>query len=76
MDSATAKDLKSLIKLQYGTIRAFAPIVGLSENTINTHLKDGNWDRNQMISIIKACKIPSRFIYLYFFEDELTRTQV
>lgn len=75
MDSITAKDLRSLIRLQYGTVRAFAPVVGLSENTINTHLKDGNWDRNQMVSIIKACKIPNKFIYVYFFEDELTKQQ-
>lgn len=71
----TAEDLKSLIRLQFGTIRKFASVIGLSENTVNNHLKDGNWDRNQMISIIRTCKIPSKMIYLYFFEDELAKTQ-
>lgn len=71
----TAENLKSLIRLKFGTIRKFASVIGLSENTVNNHLKDGNWDRNQMIAIIRACKIPSKMIYLYFFEDELAKTQ-
>lgn len=70
-----ATDLKFLIRAHYGTVKKFAQVVGMSENTVNNHLKDGNWDRNQMVKVIKALKIPPKFIYVYFFESELTRTQ-
>ena len=67
-----AKNLKFLIKAKCGTIRKFAKEVGLSENTVQNHLKDGNWDVNQMIRIIKALEIPPKFVYVYFFEPILT----
>ena len=70
-----AENLKFLIRAKYGSVRRFAEVVELSENTVNNHLKDGNWDRNQMIRIIKALQIPKTAIYLYFFEDELAKTR-
>lgn len=70
-----AKDLNFLIKARYGSVRKFAEVVDMSENTVYAHLKDGNWDRNQMIRVIKALKIPTSCIYVYFFESELARTQ-
>lgn len=69
------EDLKYLIIAKYGTIRKFAKVVEMSEGTIQNHLKDGNWDRNQMVRIIKALSIPQRMIYLYFFEATLAKTQ-
>lgn len=70
-----AEDLKGLIKARYGTIRAFAKVVGLSENTVQTHLKDGNWDLNQAVRIIKALHIPKNFAYMYFFEPLLAKNE-
>lgn len=69
------EDLKFLIRAKYGSVRKFAEVVEMSENTVNNHLKDGNWDRDQMIRVIKALNIPSRMIYVYFFESELTKSQ-
>lgn len=71
-----AENLEYLIKARYGSIPKFSKAVDISENTIRAHLKDGNWDRDQMVVIIRALKIPNRFIYLYFFESELAKTQV
>lgn len=70
-----AKNLKFLIKAKCGTIRKFAKEVGLSENTVQNHLKDGNWDMNQMIRIIKALEIPPKFVYVYFFEPMLEKNE-
>ena len=70
-----AEDLKFLIRAKYGSVRKFAEVIGLSENTVNNHLKDGNWDRDQMIRVIRALNIPPRMIYVYFFESELTKSQ-
>lgn len=71
-----AEDLRFLIRARYGSIRKFAEIIEVSEGTVQNHLKDGNWDRNQMIRVIKALQIPRSMIYLYFFEEELAKTKV
>ena len=68
-------DLKFLIKAKYGSIKKLSEIVGISENTINTHLRDGNWDMNQAIKIIRALSIPKTAVYLYFFEPMLSRNE-
>ena len=70
-----ATNLKCLIKAKCGTIRQFAKEVGLTENTVQNHLKDGNWDMNQMIRIIKALNMPERFVYIYFFEPMLEKNK-
>lgn len=70
-----AEDLRFLIRARYGSIRKFAEIIEVSEGTVQNHLKDGNWDRNQMIRVIKALQIPRSMIYLYFFEEELAKTK-
>lgn len=69
------ENLKFLIKAKYGSIRAFAEVISVSENTVNNHLKDGNWDVNQIVRIIQALKIPKSMVYLYFFEDKLAKTR-
>lgn len=71
-----AENLEYLIKARYGSIPKFSKVVDISENTIRTHLKDGNWGRDQMVTIIRALNIPNKSIYLYFFEAELAKTQV
>lgn len=68
-------DLKFLIKAKYGTIRKFAEVVGLSENTIQNHLKDGNWDMKQAIKVIEALSIPPKMTFVYFFEPILSRNE-
>ena len=68
-------DLKFLIKAKYGSIKKLSEIVGISENTINTHLRDGNWDMNQAVKIIRALSIPKTAVYLYFFEPMLSRNE-
>lgn len=70
-----AEDLRFLIRARYGSIRKFAEVIEVSEGTVQNHLKDGNWDRNQMIRVIKALQIPRSMIYLYFFEEELAKTR-
>jgi transcriptional antiterminator len=70
-----ADNLKFLIRAKYGSIKKFAEAIEVSENTVNNHLKDGNWDRNQMIRVIRALQIPKSMVYLYFFEDELAKTR-
>ena len=70
-----ADNLKFLIRAKYGSIKKFAEVIEVSENTVNNHLKDGNWDRNQMIRVIRALQIPESMVYLYFFEDELAKTR-
>lgn len=68
-----ATDLKFLIKAKYGSVRKFSEVVEISENTINTHLRDGNWDMRQAVKILKALNIPEKFVYVYFFEPMLTQ---
>lgn len=70
-----ATDLKFLIRAKYGTIRKFAEVIGLSENTVQNHLKDGNWDMKQAIKVIDALSIPQRMIYIYFFEPMLSKNE-
>lgn len=70
-----ADNLKFLIRAKYGSIKKFAEVIKVSENTVNNHLKDGNWDRNQMIRVIQALQIPKSMVYLYFFEDGLAKTR-
>lgn len=70
-----ATDLKFLIRAKYGTIRKFAEVVGLSENTVQNHLKDGNWDMKQAIRVIEALSIPPKMIFVYFFEPILSRSE-
>lgn len=65
------EDLKWLIKRKFGSIKAFAESMGLSENTVHTHLKDGNWDVKQIVKIVVLLGIPKKMIYVYFFETEL-----
>lgn len=66
-------DLKFLIRAKYGSIRKFSEVIGLSENTIQTHIKDGNWDMRQAIKIVKALDMPPEFVYVYFFEPMLSK---
>ncbi len=66
-------DLKFLIRAKYGSIRKFSEVIGLSENTIQTHIKDGNWDMRQAIKIVKALNMPPKFVYVYFFEPMLSK---
>ena len=68
-----AEDLKFLIRARYGSVREFSKAVGMAENTVNNHLRDGNWDRNQMVKVIRALGIPRGQIYFYFFESELAK---
>jgi lambda repressor-like predicted transcriptional regulator len=68
-----AEDLKFLIRAKYGSVREFSRVVGMAENTVNNHLKDGNWDRNQMVKIIRALSISRSEIYFYFFENALAK---
>ena len=68
-------DLKFLIKAKYGSIKKLSDVVGISENTINTHLRDGNWDMKQAVKITRALSIPKTAIYLYFFEPLLSRNE-
>lgn len=68
-------DLKFLIKAKYGSIKKLSDEVGISENTINTHLRDGNWDMRQAVKIVRALNIPSKFVYVYFFEPMLSRNE-
>lgn len=67
------EDLKWLIKRKFGSIKAFAEEVGLSENTVHAHLKDGNWDVKQIVKIVYTLKIPQKMIFVYFFESELAQ---
>lgn len=69
------ENLKFLIKAKYGSIKRFAEVIDVSENTVNNHLRDGNWDRNQMLRVINALQIPKSMVYLYFFEDALAKTR-
>lgn len=71
LKSLVAEDLKSLIKTRFGSVRKLSETVKISENTINTHLRDGNWDVNQACKLIKALNIPKSMVYLYFFEKKL-----
>ena len=68
-----AEDLRFLIKAKYGSIRKLSEVTGISENTINTHLRDGNWDMTQACKIIRALEIPDRYTHVYFFEPVLTK---
>ena len=69
----TAEDLKFLIKAKYGSIREVSEITGISENTINTHLRDGNWDMVQACKMVKALDIPAKYTHVYFFEPMLAK---
>ena len=69
----TAEDLKFLIKAKYGSIRKVSEITGISENTINTHLRDGNWDMVQACKMVKALDIPTKYAHVYFFEPMLAK---
>ena len=62
-----AEDLRYLIKAKYGSIKKFSEATGISENTINTHLRDGNWDMTQAHKVIKALDISKSYAHLYFF---------
>lgn len=68
-----AEDLRFLIKAKYGSIRKFSEVTGISENTINTHLRDGNWDMIQACKVVKALEIPKSYTHLYFFEPVLAK---
>ena len=69
----TADNLKFLIKAKLGSIRKLSEITGISENTINTHLRDGNWDLQQACKVVEALKIPASCTHVYFFEPMLTK---
>ena len=62
-----AENLRFLIKAKYGSIKRFSEVTGISENTINTHLRDGNWDMTQAGKVIKALEISKSYAHLYFF---------
>ena len=68
-----AEDLRFLIKAKYGSIRKLSEITGISENTINTHLRDGNWDMIPACNVIRALDIPERYNHVYIFEPVLTK---
>jgi hypothetical protein len=68
-----AENLKFLIKAKYGSIKKLSEVTGISENTINTHLRDGNWDFNQACKVINALNIPDSMTHFYFFEPMLAK---
>ena len=68
-----AEDLRFLIKAKYGSVRRLSEVAGISENTINTHLRDGNWDMVQACKLVKALDIPNSYTHVYFFEPVLAK---
>lgn len=66
-------ELKFLIKAKYGSNKKFAEKIGVSENTVNAHLKDGKWDMYQAVKIAKALDISPNLTYVYFFEPALAK---
>ena len=69
------EDLKFLIKAKYGSIAKCAEVTGLSVDTINRRLKDGDWRMSEADILIKALDIPQKMIFVYFFEPLLEKTQ-
>lgn len=65
------EELKFLIKAKYGSIAKLAEKTGLSVDTINRRLRDGDWRLSEVDALIEALDIPPRMIYVYFFENRL-----
>lgn len=62
-----AEDLRFLIKAKYGSIKKLSEIIGISEKTIDTHIKDGNWNLEQACKLLTALKIPKKYAHIYLF---------
>lgn len=65
------EELKFLMKAKCGSIAKVAEITGLSVDTINRRLKDGDWRLTECDLLIKALDIAPSFVYLIFFEQRL-----
>lgn len=62
------KKLAGRIKERFGTQKAFASAIGVSESTVSRYLKgEHEWDGKSMIKAVRALKIPNKEIESYFF---------
>lgn len=64
-------ELKSLIRQKCKSIRELSEKTGISSDTINRRLKDGDWRLSECDILIKALDIPVNMFYIYFFEERL-----
>lgn len=66
-------ELKALIRGKFKSIRELSEKTGISSDTINRRLKDGDWRLSECDTLIAVLGIPANMVYLYFFEQRLER---
>lgn len=65
------EELRFLIKAKFGSIAKISEVTGISVDTINRRLKDGDWRLTECDLLIEALKIPDSMVFVYFFEKRL-----
>lgn len=64
-------ELRSLIRQKFKSVRELSEATGLSTDTINRRLKDGDWRLSECDILIDVLDIPANMFYVYFFEERL-----
>lgn len=67
--------LQDLMRLKKVTVVKLAEMTGISDDTIRRRLKDKDWRMSEVDQVVKALDIPSTWVYTYFFEPVLEKTQ-
>lgn len=69
--------LAERIKERFGTQKAFASAIGVSESSVCRYLKgEREWDGKAMIKAVRVLKIPNKEIESYFFALDVAEMRI
>lgn len=64
------------IRKKYGTQDAFAEVIGMGRVSLNQRLNGRiEWSKDEMAKVMKVLDLPFALIPLYFFEEEVQKTE-
>ena len=69
------KNLDDLMRLKNIGPATLSELTGISEATIRRRLEDHDWRMSEAECVVKALEIPENYVYAYFFEPLLEKTQ-
>lgn len=67
--------LEELMRLRKIGPADLSELTGISEATIRRRLDDHDWRMKEAELVVSALEIPKDFVYLYFFEPLIEKTQ-
>lgn len=67
--------LDDLMRLKNIGPATLSELTGISEATIRRRLEDHDWRMSEAELVMRALEIPENFVYVYFFEPLLEKTQ-